>query len=1058
MKKFITILLFLVLNSLSLVAQQQNKTFEVVATRIIPHYISGNLANIRTSFRTSSTTKDTALVKFNDTLKVRDSLFVERYDSLARARAGIFVHPLHNSVDSNLVSKISFISETKSSDFPKIVPEVKNALKLVYTIKNKSNAAAKLYWLMETGIHYQRSSPKITYGEYGFGLTPQTGYGTAFAVERTQISHGDTIKGGLFINRDSSSQTIPANGNVDITLYYFNDIRSKDTSGNYGHTEILGDIVALFSDRKIDSIHIKPPVMNEVNVYPRFLSFGPGPFEPNYTRIDSFIVKGRNVLHNIDLSVGANSAFKFKLHGAQQFGNSFILNKDTLNKHVRMRFEIQFTAGNQNNYFDSLKVKIDSLRTEYVHLHAGQFGKDTLRKIFINKNHMYFGPIEPNITKVDSFRIFAQGLVDSVFIGVRPNSSFKIKVKGQSQFTGFIRLPKDANNKLKDTTIIVQFTPTQNQFEFDTLKIRTANSPDEFVFLSAGRPGNFDPKGFLKFNVKNLKAFPNCGDTMFTGQQACGAATYYAFTKVGWDVDSSKSICVAESLNVLTSPQNVSIKIDSLQLYGYHKVNTEDYNLPPNTGNLGDERIYLNGIVDIMEGLSLKLRLRNVILMNDVRYPTPIGSGDPCVGTIKAEAFGIIDTTVGDQTWINEISSVGSRVIGMGIENFSPVGVNTADCPNGFGFYNGIVSLYRMPGSIFGYRTISLPTQGSAINYTSTITFNDLSAEFNFTRAMFGRDSLPVNTNSGRRVAVAVSRSFNENNIINTPKNIKYSPEAPWFHIATTMKDYVASATFDFTNLSSQIPVNRIVFLHERGDSLLPIRYQTYLGNNKIRIDSISGWRDLTIGIRESNAILQLNTRNINFGQVKQHLTKDTTFVITNLSTTDTLVIMNMMATPAVFSAKSYLRKIPPSGTRIDTIRFTPATLGSVVGGLGIVSNTAKGVDTILLSANVITSVPVGTNIPTVFSLEQNYPNPFNPQTTIKYGLPKESFVKIEIFNMLGQKVDELLNEVQSAHYYEVVWDGKNLSSGMYLYKIEATDVSDQKNKFTSIKKMILMK
>ena len=210
--------------------------------------------------------------------------------------------------------------------------------------------------------------------------------------------------------------------------------------------------------------------------------------------------------------------------------------------------------------------------------------------------------------------------------------------------------------------------------------------------------------------------------------------------------------------------------------------------------------------------------------------------------------------------------------------------------------------------------------------------------------------------------------------------------------------------------------------------------------------------------LQTPSVLLQLSTRNINFGQVKQHLTKDTTFVITNLSTTDTLVIMNMTAMPAVFTTKNYLRKIPPSGTRTDTIRFTPVTLGSVIGGLGIISNTAKGVDTIFLSANVITSVPVGTNIPTVFSLEQNYPNPFNPQTTIKYGIPNESIVKIEIFNMLGQKVDELLNEVQSAHYYEVVWNGKNVSSGMYFYKIEAIDLTGQKNKFTSIKKMILMK
>ncbi|MSP64161.1 MAG: T9SS type A sorting domain-containing protein, partial [Ignavibacteria bacterium] len=105
-----------------------------------------------------------------------------------------------------------------------------------------------------------------------------------------------------------------------------------------------------------------------------------------------------------------------------------------------------------------------------------------------------------------------------------------------------------------------------------------------------------------------------------------------------------------------------------------------------------------------------------------------------------------------------------------------------------------------------------------------------------------------------------------------------------------------------------------------------------------------------------------------------------------------------------------------------------------------------------------VTSVSLGLEIPTVFSLEQNYPNPFNPKTTIKYGLPTESNVKIEVYNMLGQKVSELVNEVQSAHYYETIWDATNVSSGLYLFKIEATDINDSANKFTSVKKMVLLK
>jgi len=94
--------------------------------------------------------------------------------------------------------------------------------------------------------------------------------------------------------------------------------------------------------------------------------------------------------------------------------------------------------------------------------------------------------------------------------------------------------------------------------------------------------------------------------------------------------------------------------------------------------------------------------------------------------------------------------------------------------------------------------------------------------------------------------------------------------------------------------------------------------------------------------------------------------------------------------------------------------------------------------------------------IPTVFSLDQNYPNPFNPSTTINYALPKESNVKITVYNILGQPVRTLVNERQAASYQSIVWDGKNdkgmtVSSGTYIYIITAGD-------FVQTKKMNLLK
>jgi hypothetical protein len=72
------------------------------------------------------------------------------------------------------------------------------------------------------------------------------------------------------------------------------------------------------------------------------------------------------------------------------------------------------------------------------------------------------------------------------------------------------------------------------------------------------------------------------------------------------------------------------------------------------------------------------------------------------------------------------------------------------------------------------------------------------------------------------------------------------------------------------------------------------------------------------------------------------------------------------------------------------------------------------------------------------FILEQNYPNPFNPGTTIKYVLPEASNVKITVTNILGQEVAELVNEFKQAGNFIVGFDGTNLSSGVYIYKLEA--------------------
>ncbi|MFQ5582971.1 MAG: FlgD immunoglobulin-like domain containing protein [Calditrichia bacterium] len=111
-----------------------------------------------------------------------------------------------------------------------------------------------------------------------------------------------------------------------------------------------------------------------------------------------------------------------------------------------------------------------------------------------------------------------------------------------------------------------------------------------------------------------------------------------------------------------------------------------------------------------------------------------------------------------------------------------------------------------------------------------------------------------------------------------------------------------------------------------------------------------------------------------------------------------------------------------------------------------------------VLGAPVVGIEPPGDNLlPDKFALLQNYPNPFNPTTTIKYQLPISSEVRLEIYNMLGQKIRTLVDETMKPGYYEVVWDGRNshgqqVSSGIYFYRFTAGE------DFIRTNKMILMK
>ncbi|MFX0133296.1 MAG: T9SS type A sorting domain-containing protein, partial [Candidatus Hodarchaeota archaeon] len=94
--------------------------------------------------------------------------------------------------------------------------------------------------------------------------------------------------------------------------------------------------------------------------------------------------------------------------------------------------------------------------------------------------------------------------------------------------------------------------------------------------------------------------------------------------------------------------------------------------------------------------------------------------------------------------------------------------------------------------------------------------------------------------------------------------------------------------------------------------------------------------------------------------------------------------------------------------------------------------------------------------VPSKFALYQNHPNPFNPETTISFELPVSTHVILDIYNMLGQKIDTLIDEPRPAGYQQIIWNGKDdagriIGSGLYFYHIKTDD-------FEATKKLVLLR
>jgi hypothetical protein len=172
---------------------------------------------------------------------------------------------------------------------------------------------------------------------------------------------------------------------------------------------------------------------------------------------------------------------------------------------------------------------------------------------------------------------------------------------------------------------------------------------------------------------------------------------------------------------------------------------------------------------------------------------------------------------------------------------------------------------------------------------------------------------------------------------------------------------------------------------------------------------------------------------------------------------------LNDSADPVHSTSQSWLTASPDSGTisagdslEIEiSVTATGLSTGEFEGEILISCNDPNNREIIIPVYIKVTPTGIedhfSTKIPKTYKLYQNYPNPFNPVTHIRFGLPKQSDVKIEIYNTIGQVIKILLDKPMPAGYHQIEFNSQNLPSGIYFYRIEA-------GKFQNVMKMIVIK
>jgi len=213
---------------------------------------------------------------------------------------------------------------------------------------------------------------------------------------------------------------------------------------------------------------------------------------------------------------------------------------------------------------------------------------------------------------------------------------------------------------------------------------------------------------------------------------------------------------------------------------------------------------------------------------------------------------------------------------------------------------------------------------------------------------------------------------------------------------------------------------------------------------------------DFTITLPGEVPDIDLSAMSHDYGGVMLGDSSDWTLCINNRGTAD-LTVSDVGCDNGDFAvvSPSFPQTVALGDSLGALVRFKPSASDGITCTLTVTSDDPdeSNLNVFLEGRGVQVSVPSDevNEFPTEFTLSQNYPNPFNPITDISYVLPKDCHVRLDIHNILGQKVTTLVDGKQKAGYKTVRWDASTLSSGIYFSRLQAGD-------FEQTRKMVLIR